>query len=78
MRLNLKTLVKVIVMMKRTLRPFNLEVSALGLGCMGMSMCYGKADDNQSLRTIEYAIENGINFLDTADIYGDGHNENLI
>jgi aryl-alcohol dehydrogenase-like predicted oxidoreductase len=45
---------------------------------MGMSMCYGKADDNQSLRTIEYAIENGINFLDTADIYGDGHNENLI
>jgi aryl-alcohol dehydrogenase-like predicted oxidoreductase len=65
-------------MLKRTLGKFNLEVSALGLGCMGMSMSYGKYDDNQSIKTIHHAIERGITMIDTADLYGDGHNEMLI
>jgi aryl-alcohol dehydrogenase-like predicted oxidoreductase len=56
----------------------NLEVSSLGLGCMGMSMAYGKTDDNQSIKTIQHAVTHGTTFLDTADLYGDGHNEQLI
>lgn len=55
-----------------------LTVSVLGLGCMGMSMAYGKADDNQSIKTILHAIACGITLFDTADLYGDGHNERLI
>lgn len=65
-------------MLKRILGKSNLEVSALGLGCMGMSMGYGKSDDAQSMKTIQYAINQGITFIDTADVYGDGHNEKLI
>jgi aryl-alcohol dehydrogenase-like predicted oxidoreductase len=55
-----------------------LEVSAQGLGCMGMSQIYGPADETESLATIARALELGVTFLDTADVYGLGHNEELV
>jgi len=55
-----------------------LEVSALGLGCMGMSEAYGPHNDMESLGTLHHALEQGITFFDTADLYGDGHNETLV
>jgi aryl-alcohol dehydrogenase-like predicted oxidoreductase len=55
-----------------------LEVSAQGLGCMGMSQVYGPADETESLATIDRALELGVTFLDTADVYGLGHNEQLV
>ena len=54
------------------------RVSLIGLGCAGMSGGYGAPDDAQSLATLACAIENGIDFLDTADAYGAGHNEELL
>jgi len=54
------------------------ELSALGLGCMGMSFAYGPADDKESLATLEKALDMGVNFWDTADMYGNGANEELI
>jgi len=55
-----------------------LEVSALGLGCMGMSQMYGTADRTESIATIHRALDAGVTFLDTSDVYGEGHNEELV
>jgi aryl-alcohol dehydrogenase-like predicted oxidoreductase len=55
-----------------------LEVSAMGLGCMGMSQMYGTADRTESIATVHRALDLGTTFLDTSDVYGDGHNEELV
>src|SRR5947209_1876496 len=66
-------------MQKRTLGKSNLEVSALGLGCMGMSQSYGPAPDKQELiALIHAAVERGITFFDTAQVYGPFTNEELV
>jgi len=65
-------------MEKRKLGGQGLEVSAEGLGCMGMSEFYGEGDEGESLATIERALELGVNFLDTADMYGPFTNEELV
>ena len=65
-------------MEQRALGRQGLEVSALGLGCMGMSEFYGTTDEGESIATIHRAIELGVTFLDTADVYGAGHNETLV
>ncbi len=62
----------------RKLGTQGLEVSALGLGCMGMSEFYGTTDDDEAIATIQRALELGVTFLDTADMYGWGANERLI
>ncbi|MBL3684196.1 aldo/keto reductase [Sinorhizobium meliloti] len=55
-----------------------LTVSAVGLGCMGMSFAYGEADESQSIRTLHRAIELGVDFFDTAEVYGPYENEKLL
>lgn len=56
----------------------DVEISAIGLGCMGMNHGYGQPDDTESIATLEKAIEIGINFWDTADVYANGKNEELV
>src|SRR5262245_65871067 len=65
-------------MEQRKLGRSPLQVSALGLGLMSMSGVYGNADDAQSIALIHHALERGVNFLDSADMYGWGHNEELL
>ena len=65
-------------MQQRSLGAQRLEVSALGLGCMGMSMAYGPKDDAQSLTTLKHALDRGITLFDMAELYGAGHNESLL
>jgi len=66
------------ILKTRQLGHSNLKVSAIGLGLMGMSELYGKANDEESTRAIHRALELGVTLLDTADCYGNGHNEELL
>jgi aryl-alcohol dehydrogenase-like predicted oxidoreductase len=63
-------------MKQRNLR--ELTVSAIGLGCMGMSEFYGPTDEHEAIETIHRALDLGVTFLDTSDMYGSGHNEELV
>lgn len=65
-------------MQYRRLGKSSLVVSAVGLGCMGMSEFYGETDDHESIATIQHAIDRGVTLLDTADMYGSGRNEELV
>jgi aryl-alcohol dehydrogenase-like predicted oxidoreductase len=65
-------------MEKRTLGRTPIEVTAIGLGCMSMSGVYGNANDEESISVIHHALDRGINHLDSSDMYGWGHNEQLL
>lgn len=65
-------------MKKRMLGRTDMEVTLPGLGCMGMSFAYGATDDDLSRATLKRAFEEGVDFYDTADMYGSGHNEKLL
>src|ERR1700733_7338309 len=66
------------IMPRRRLGHKGLTISAMGLGCMGMSEFYGSRNDEESIRVIHRSLELGIDFLDTADVYGIGANEELV
>lgn len=65
-------------MQKRKLGKSGIEVPAIGLGCMGMSEFYGDSDERESIATLEHSLDIGVNFWDTADMYGSGENEKLL
>ncbi|MEK3920786.1 aldo/keto reductase [Paenibacillus sp. FSL K6-2393] len=65
-------------MKTRKLGNSDVTVSSIGLGLMGMSGVYGQSNDEQSIKTIQRAVDIGVNLLDTADVYGNGHNEELL
>lgn len=65
-------------MEKREFANTGIMVSAIGLGCMGMSSSYGERNDEESIKTLQRSLELGIDFWDTSDIYGNGDNEKLI
>ncbi len=65
-------------MKKRKIGNSEMLASVIGLGCMGMSEWYGPTDDKESVATINAAFDSGLNFYDTADVYGNGHNESLL
>lgn len=65
-------------MEKTPLGTSDLKINRMGLGCMGMSEFYGESDEQESIATLHGAIELGVDFYDTADMYGSGHNEELI
>ena len=65
-------------MEKRKLGRSPIEITAVGLGCMSMSGVYGNAIDDESISVIHHALDRGINHLDSADMYGWGHNEQLL
>jgi len=62
----------------RKLGGSSLSVFPIGLGCMSLSGAYGKGDDAESIKVVHHAIDNGVNFLDSSDMYGWGHNETLL
>src|SRR6185436_18261824 len=62
----------------RRLGGSSLSVFPVGLGCMSLSGTYGKSDDAESIKVIHHAVERGVNFLDSSDMYGWGHNETLL
>ena len=62
----------------RTLGGSKLSVFPVGLGCMSLSGAYGKSDDAEAIRVVHHALDRGVNFLDSSDMYGWGHNESLL
>src|SRR4051812_5607016 len=62
----------------RRLGSSSLNVFPIGLGCMSLSGTYGKSDDDEAIRVVHHAIDRGVNFLDSSDMYGWGHNETLL